>query len=201
MRATKVLVVCSVLAAGVASAQEQETTATTTTAADAGGGQWSVGAGAGVTVAGNDANNPGGFVPRASVEYLLSSDTALVLGGFGNFGVGWEGGGDSQVDGGIGATLGLRKYLVTTGANRLSLHGLFNVGFRDAEGSDSRLEAGLRGGFAVDHTLSQGLVLRAGVDVANFGFGRNLGTGPNAAENRIGLDFFLSPSLELRFVF
>ncbi|MBF5045908.1 hypothetical protein FGE12_26090 [Aggregicoccus sp. 17bor-14] len=195
MRAMKLMVVCGALVAGAASAQERSNEVSSPT-----GGQWSVGAGAGVTVFGNDPNNPNGFTPRASLEYMLSGDTALVLGGFGSFGVGWENG-NSLVDGGVGLNLGVRKYLSGSGANRLSLHGLFNAGFRDAESAPSRIEFGLRGGFAVDHPLADALVLRATVDVANFGYGRNVGNGNNAVENRVGLDLFLAPAVELRFAF
>jgi hypothetical protein len=194
VRAMKLMVVCGALVAGAASAQESSNRVSSPT-----GGQWSVGAGASVTVAGTDPN-PTGFTPRASLEYMLGSDTALVLGGFGNFGVGWQNG-DSQVDGGVGLNLGVRKYLSGSGTNRLSVHGLFNAGFRDAEGAPSRIEFGVRGGFAVDHVLADSLTLRAAVDVANFGYGRNVGNGNNAVANRVGLDLFLAPALELRFSF
>jgi opacity protein-like surface antigen len=190
MRGMKMLAVGAMLVAGAASAQETESTSAGTD------GRWSVGAGAGLTAVGNNpVADEEGLTPRASLEYLLSDDTALVLGVFGNFGVSWAGGGGSELDGGLGANLGLRKYLTGAGPTRLSLHGVFNAGFRDEEGSASTMDFGVSGGFAVDRELIQNLTLRAGVELANFGYTRREGV------NRIGLNLFIAPSLELRLAF
>ena len=191
MRGMKMLAVGAMLVAGTASAQDGE--ATTDVGTD---GRWSVGAGAGLTAVGNNPLADGdNLTPRASLEYLFADDTALVLGVFGNFGVSWAGGGGSELDGGLGANVGLRKYLTGAGPTRLSLHGVFNAGFSDAEGEASNMDFGVSGGFAVDRELIERLTLRAGVELANFGYTRREGV------NRIGLNLFIAPSLELRLAF
>jgi hypothetical protein len=189
------LVVMWGVLAGAAPTKEKEKEKEKEGPVEAGGAMWSVGAGAGVTLAGNNANNPRNFVPRASVEYLIGDDMALVVGAFGSFGVSWAGGAGSQLDGGVGANFGMRKYFTSAGKNRLSMHGLFNAGWRDSAATDSSIEVGLGAGFAVDHQLADALTLRALVDVANLGYGRSQGA------NRIGLDLFLAPALELRLAF
>jgi hypothetical protein len=188
----KMLAVGAMLVAGAASAQESEASSGTTLGTD---GRWSVGAGAGFTAVGNNPLGTGSLTPRASLEYLFTSDTALVLGAFGNFGVSWVGDAGSELDGGLGVNLGLRKYLAGGSATRLSLHGVFNAGFSDAEGEASSMDFGVSGGFAVDRELIQNLTLRAAVELANVGYNRDDGV------NRVGLDLFIAPSLELRLAF
>ena len=192
MRGMKMLAVGAMLVAGAASAQESEASSGTTLGTD---GRWSVGAGAGFTAVGNNPLGTGSLTPRASLEYLFTSDTALVLGAFGNFGVSWVGDAGSELDGGLGVNLGLRKYLAGGSATRLSLHGVFNAGFSDAEGEASSMDFGVSGGFAVDRELIQNLTLRAAVELANVGYNRDDGV------NRVGLDLFIAPSLELRLAF
>lgn len=196
MRGMKMLAVCAVLGAGAAGAQELEQQGSAQADASVGSSSarpWSIGGGAGFVVLGTN-GQPSGLTPRASLEYLLASDTALVLGGFGSFGSSFANG-SSSIDGGIGVNLGLRKFFGSAGPTRFSLHGLANLGFRDSEADDSRVDVGVGGGFAVDRELVDALTLRIAVDVANLGFSRR------DEVNRVGLDLFLAPALELRLAF
>jgi len=189
MRAMKMLTVGAMLVAGAASAQDEAAGSSVS------GSRLSVGAGAGFTAVGNNPGAASGLTPRASLEFLLADDLALVAGAFGNLGVSWDETDDSSLGGGLGANVGLRKFFSGTGPTRLSVHGLLNTGFRDSEGADSTINFGVSGGFAVDRQLIEALTLRAGVEVVNLGYSRSAGN------KRIGLDLFIAPSLELRLAF
>jgi len=194
MRGMKMLVVGAMLVAGAASAQDEAA------ASEVSGSRFSVGAGLGFVIVGNN-GSLGGLTSRASIEYLLADDLALIAGASGNVGVSWDETDESSLEGGVGVNVGLRKFLSGSGPTRLSVHGVLNTGFRDSENAAATSQFGVSGGFAVDRQLIEALTLRAGVELVNLGYSRNVGSLGNAGTKRLGLDLFIAPSLELRLAF
>jgi len=224
VRAVTGLAVCVVLWAQGAVAQEQAEDGRSPLEA-----RWSVGAGLGSSYilggsllgGGVVLGQLGGVTARASLEYLLNENLALVLGGTGSYirttselegqAVQQE----PQTAYGASASVGLRGFVAEVGATRFSLHGLLSLGLSRSEvpnlsvREERSRSAFVNAGFAVDQRLLGNLSVRVSADVLSVGRNSRRQTltspvgGPDteASTDVTGAFFYLSPSLELRLAF
>ena len=160
---------------------------------------------------------------RASLEYLLGEDLALLLNGAGTYarstveesGVPEQR--DPDVAYGLSAGVGLRKYVAGGQATRFSVHALLSAGFARRETpnvsglpQEERTRLGtVAVGLAVDRELLERLSVRVGAEVAGVSHVRihsknQLTEGEPPSEirrNTTSASFYFAPSVELRLAF